>query len=193
MKEYQDTVLEQLSNQLDSEQTEKPKSKRGGAREGAGRKRVYNPYEVRRLKCRLEHSALANAFISILDKFSNKIKNQAWACRLDGSTPEQKGKGLRTWTEYDAISSEFSLYINKSCDSRLFAVAFKKINPIGVSVDAIFDSQVRLRWQRADEVARVMMEYGWLMARRNRLDSETEAILKEVPLLNTDIPDWLND
>ena len=189
------TLLEELDANTEpyEEKEDAPKKKRGGARPGAGRKRVYQPYEVRRLKCRLEHSGLANAFISILDKFSNKIRNGAWACRLDGSQPETKGTGTRTYTDYDAVSSEFSLRVNKSCDSRLFAVAFKKAFPIGVMVDSIYDTTVRLRWQRADEVARVMSEYGWLMARRNRLDHDTESILADVPMLNTDIPDWLNN
>lgn len=189
------TLLEELDTNIEPyvENEEATKKKRGGARPGAGRKRVYKPYEVRRLKCRLEHSGLANAFISILDKFSNKLNMKAWACRLDGSAPREMGKGMRTWTENDAISSEFSLYINKSCDSRIFAVAFRKALPIGVMVDVIHDGDVRLRWQRADEVARLMTEYGWLMARRKQLDNETESLLREVPMSNADIPDWINN
>lgn len=170
-----------------------PKKKRGGARAGAGRKRQYAPFKVKRLKCRLEHANLARAFISILDKFSKFFDREGtWACMIDGSSPEEKGSGNRAWMEYDAISSKFYLDINGSCDKRLFAVAFKKTKPTGVMLDVIHDREVRLRWQRIDEVARVMTEYGWLMARKNRLDSETAALLEKVPTFSPDIPDWTN-
>jgi hypothetical protein len=37
-----------------------------------------------------------------------------------------------------------------------------------------------------------MKEYGWLMARKNRLDGETAALLEKVPVFSSDIPDWAN-
>lgn len=176
-----------------SDGDETPKKKRGGTRAGAGRKRQYAPMMVRRLKCRLEHANLARAFISILDKFSKHFDREAtMPCMIDGSYPEEKGSGSRAWKEYDAISSKFYLDINGSWDKRLFAVAFKKTKPTGVMLDVIHDREVRLRWQRIDEVARVMAEYGWLMARRNRLDNESAALLEKVPMFTTDIPDWAN-
>lgn len=196
-KEFR-TLLNVLdeNTELDIESSygdESPKKGRGGARAGAGRKRQYAPMMIKRLKCRIEHANLARAFISILDKFSKYFDREATLpCMIDGSLPEEKGSGNRSWREYDAISSKFYLDINGSCDKRLFAVAFKKIKPIGVMLDVIHDREVRLRWQRIDEVARVMTEYGWLMARKNRLDSETAALLEKVPTFSPDIPDWAN-
>jgi hypothetical protein len=176
-----------------SDEDETSKKKRGGARAGAGRKRQYAPMMAKRLKCRIEHANLARAFISILDKFSKFFDREAtMPCMIDGSLPEEKGSGNRSWKDYDAISSKFYLDINGSWDKRLFAVAFKKTKPTGVMLDVIHDREVRLRWQRIDEVARVMKEYGWLMARKNRLDSETAFLLDKVPIFSPDIPDWAN-
>lgn len=182
MKEYQDTVLKQAVKQLDSQASVEPKSRRGGAREGAGRKREYT--ESKRLKCKLAHANLANAFINILDKFSKAIernRNEVYAVRLDGAEPETKGSGVRTWVEYDAIRSDFPLVFDHSSDKRLFAVAFVMEDPEDVRVDAVTDEKVTLRWQRADEVARVMTRYGSLLARRRNLTAEESEIYGKVP------------
>lgn len=167
--------------------------KRGGARTGAGRKRQYMPYEVKRLKCRREHSGLARAFISILEKFSKHFeRTNTTACMLDGSMPERKGGGKREWTEYDAISSQFSIEVCGSWSKEIFALSFRLTNPDGVKIDMLHDRSVWLRWQRIDEMARVMSRYGWLMARRNRLDNEAASMLKDMPLFDSEIIDWAN-
>lgn len=179
--------------QSDTDQQESVEKKRGGARTGAGRKRQYMPYEVKRLKCRREHSGLARAFISILDKFSRHFeRTNTTACMLDGSTPERKGGGKREWTEYNAISSQFSLDVCGSWSKEIFALSFRLINPDGVKIDMLQDRCVWLRWQRIDEVARVMSRYGWLMSRRNRLDNEAASMLKDMPLFDSEIIDWAN-
>lgn len=192
---YTDTVLEQAIAQLDREETldiHERKNGHGGKREGSGRKRQYEPCETTRLKCRHKHADIAKAFISILDKFSNYFENKANACMLDGSMPETKGSGSRTWTEHDAISSWFSIEIDGSCDKRIFALAFRLTNPTGVKADIIHDDHVWLRWQRIDEVTRVMSRYGWLMAKRKSLGRETESILDGIPYSGMDITDWIN-
>lgn len=167
----------------------------GGHRDGSGRKPVYTKFKPKRLKCKFELSDLANAFISILDKFSRHLEGKAWACRLDGQEPKPKGSGTRTWVEYDAIMSDFSIKLDKISDPRLFAAAFVLSRPEGVMAAAVTSDYVTLRWQRADEVARVMMRYGFMLARRTKLSSQESAILESIPRLSApiDIPNWIND
>ena len=167
----------------------------GGHRDGSGRKPVYTKFKPKRLKCKFELSDLANAFINILDKFSRRLEGKAWACRLDGQEPKPKGSGTRTWVEYDAIMSDFPIKLDKISDPRLFAAAFVLSRPEGVMAAAVTSDYATLRWQRADEVARVMTRYGCMLARRTKLSSQESDILESIPRPSApiDIPNWIND
>ena len=167
----------------------------GGHRDGSGRKPVYIRFKPKRLKCRFELSDLANAFINILDKFSKRLDGKAWACRLDGQEPKPKGSGTRTWVEYDAIMSDFPISFDRQSAPRLFAVAFILSHAEGVAVQAVTDRHATLRWQRADEVSRIMTRYGFLLARRNRLSKQEEELLNTVPysLTPNDMAEWITN
>lgn len=172
------------------------KKQRGGMREGAGRKREYDETTVR-LKCSISVSRLANVFISILDKFSKYATYRAFECRLDGKEVEWKGRGRRRWSDADAIKSPFSIRIKDgSFDEKIFLLAFKIIQPQGVAFSGFWQGmgEVTLRWQRADEVARVMMEYGRLYAMRNRLSKNLHEAYNSMPesWMSEELKEWLD-
>lgn len=195
-----DTTTTEISTKPNAAQHEPPK-KWGGERTGAGRKRKYTEMpegcgtSTRRLKCRKELSDLAYAFITILDKYHKRLEGKAMACSLDGQDLEPKGYGLRKWIEYDAIMSDFSIVLDRQSDPRLFALSFVLTRPQGVEVEAVTPQHVTLRWQRADEVARVMTRYGSILARRNRLTSEESTLLESIPQPSApvNIPNWIDE
>lgn len=166
----------------------------GGERTGSGRKPIYEgKLDSKRLKCKAELANLANAFINILGKYSPLLKNRAYACSFDGQDLKPKGYGLRKWIEYDAIMSDFPIVLDHQSDPRLFALAFVKSHAVGVEVEAVTPQYATLRWQRADEVARVMTLYGSMLARRNRLTSDEASILESIPRASApaDIANWI--
>lgn len=192
-----DTTTTEINTKTDAAQHEPPK-KWGGERTGAGRKTKYTipkgyATASKRLKCKVELSDLAYAFIAVLDKYSKQLSGKAMACCLDGQDPEPKGSPARSWTEYDAIRSDYTIVLDHQSDPRLFAVAFVLSHPQGVEVETVTPQFVTLRWQRADEVARIMTRYGSLLARRNKLTSEESSILEYVPQASApvDIPNWI--
>lgn len=195
-EEYQGNYFDHRNAFEEITEPNEVKKPRGGKRPGAGRKKEYEETTVR-LKCPASVSRLANAFISILVNISNKATMSAFACRLDGRQVAWKGGGCRQWSDADAILSPFSIRVKEGLyDENLFLLAFKASQPEGVAFDHFRHGvgEVSLRWQRADEVARVMMEYGSLYAMKNRLPKDLQKVYDSVPEKweAEDIAEWLN-
>lgn len=165
-------------------QTEvQPKKSRGGARPGAGRKKLYaDTMFTQRLKCRCEITDTVRACITILNGFSKKRLSNIYPTKLNGEETVRKGAKYKTWTDADAFSTPWSITVNEEYDERIFALAFILENPQYVRINWMnHDGSVQLIWQRTDEIGKLMMTYGNLMARRNRLKSTEQAILDKIP------------
>lgn len=173
------------------------KKGRGGRREGAGRKRVYGRYDTERLKCKKIWANVVRAFISLLDNNSEIYdKMSMQPCMLDGDIPELKFNGFKMWQNGEAICSEFSILVGTDCDYRIFLLAFHICRPQGVRVhidNRPDQSFIKLIWQRIDEVSRVMSMYGYLLARKDRLDNNTRLILEDMPSYFRNQIDWANN
>lgn len=156
---------------------------RGGARPGAGRKRIYESrYDFKRLKCKASIAPFVNTCIHILDTFSENDLFHIFSKKMDGTQTEYKGAGLRHWDDNNSFSSSWSIRINEEYDYRIFALAFLLINPRYVAFEGFdHEQKVWLRWQRIDEIATLMMNYGNIMARRNRLKPPEQDLLNEIP------------
>lgn len=165
---------------------------RGGKREGAGRKRVYNE-QTTRLKCKRSISGIVNAFIRAVDSWPEMMKFHTYGCRFDGSLSENKGKGLKKWNDNDAINSTFSISLEGKADPRKFALAFYLTNPEGVRVNAINPRSAELKWQRMDEVVRVMAMYGFLMA-KSRLTDDQQSLINTMQFISPkDGVEWIEE
>ena len=102
---------------------------------------------------------------------------------MDGAETEHKGSGLRHWDDNNSFSSSWSIRINGECDYRIFALVFLLYDPRYVVFEFFGHEQnVWLRWQRIDEIATLMMNYGNLMTRRNRLKTSEQELLDEIPI-----------
>lgn len=170
-------------------------NKRGGARPGAGRKKVYqSSYDFKRLKCRRELADLARTCISVLDSLNEKERNAISATNMDGTVGEYKGSGSKYWTDHDSFSSSWSIRINGEADFRIFALAYLLDSPSCIVIEWFNPSMqtVQLRWQRVNEIGRLMMTYGNLMARKNRLKASEQDILDQIQFSPTDILEYLN-
>ena len=147
-----------------------PKKKRGGARPGAGRKPLYNDTPLT--------GRLSDIF----------------ATKLNGEKVVEKGVKLKRWTDADALSTPWSITVNESYDERLFVLAFIIENPRYVRIDwLLHNGTVQLRWQRLEEIGRIMMTYGSLMARKNRLKSSEQELLDEILNFHDEIYAYLED
>ena len=153
-----------------------PKKKRGGARPGAGRKPLYNdtPF-TRRLKCRCEITEKIRACITIFNSLSKRRLSDIFATKLNGEKVVEKGVKLKRWTDADALSTPWSITVNVRIDWLLH------------------NGTVQLRWQRLEEIGRIMMTYGSLMARKNRLKSSEQELLDEILNFHDEIYAYLED
>lgn len=175
--------------------TKDTRNKRGGARPGAGRKKVYkSSYDFKRLKCKREIADLARTCILLLDSLSDKERNAISAVNMDGTASEYKGNSSKYWADHDSFSTQWNIRINGETDFRIFALAYLLEAPLHVIIEWFNPSMltVQLRWQRADEVGRLMMNYGNLMARKNRLKASEQEMLDKIPFSPTDIVDYVS-
>ena len=161
---------------------EPDKGKRGGKRPGAGRKAIYaDSDEFRRLKCKRNVFGVARTCISILHDSPEKELNQMYSLNIDGSFGEWKGGKRRYWKDTNCIVSSWNIRINRAVNDRIFVLAYLLSYHHHVCIDGFRGDEVLLRWQRVEEVARIMMHSGDLMARRNRLKKEEQEMLDEIP------------
>lgn len=171
---------------------EKSTKSRGGKREGSGRKRIYDE-PTTRLKCKQSISGIVNAFIRAVDTWPEKMKFQTYGCRLDGLPSEHKGTGRKTWDNNDAINSTVSIEIDGKADPRKFALAFYLINPEGIRLNAITSRSAEMKWQRMDEIARIMTMYGFLMS-KNRLPDDQQRLIDTMHFsAPADGAQWIED
>ena len=172
-----------------------PKKRRGGTRPGAGRKPLYNDtLFTRRLKCRCEITEKIRACITIFNKLSKRQLSDIFATKLNGEKVVEKGVKLKRWTDADALSTAWSITVNESYDERLFVLAFIIEKPRYVRIDwLLYNGTVQLRWQRLEEIGKIMMTYGSLMARKNRLKSSEQELLDEIPHFHDEIYAYLED
>ncbi len=184
--------MEESDNVVSSNEA---KANRGGARAGAGRKKIYqSTFDFKRLKCKRELADLARTCISLLDSLSDKERNAISAVNMDGTASEYKGNGSKYWADHDSFSTQWNIRINGEADFRIFALTFLLKAPSHVIIEWYNPSMltVQLRWQRADEVGRLMMNYGNLMARKNRLKASEQEMLDKIPFSPTDIVDYVS-
>lgn len=170
-------------------------NKRGGARPGAGRKKVYkSSYDFKRLKCKRELADLARTCISVLDSLSEKERNAISATNMDGSVSDYKGNSSKYWTEHDSFSSSWSIRINGETDFRIFALAYLLDSPQHIIIEWFNHTMqnVHLRWRSVNEIGRLMITYGNLMARKNRLKTSEQELLDKIPESPIDIYDFLS-
>lgn len=165
------------------------KKTRGGSRPGAGRKKIYkSSYDFKRLKCKREIADLARTCIEILDSHSEKELFALSAVNMDGTETECKGGGSKYWTEHDSFSTSWDIRLNGESNIRIFTLAYILTDPRFVKIDWFTpDGKVQLRWLRTEEIGRLMMNYGNLMARKNRLKASEQELLDKVPFSATDI------
>ena len=172
-----------------------PKKRRGGARPGAGRKPLYNDtLFTTRLKCRFEITDKIRACITIFNNLSKRRLSDIFATKLNGEKVVEKGAKCKRWTDADALSTPWSITVNESYDERLFVLAFIIEKPRYVRIDwLLHNGTVQLRWQRLEEIGRIMMTYGSLIARKNRLRSSEQELLDEIPHFHDEIYTYLED
>ena len=169
------------------------KNKRGGARPGAGRKKVYkSSYDFKRLKCKREIADLARTCITILDSQSEKELFAISAVNMDGTETECKGGGSKYWTDHDSFSTSWDIRLNGESNIRIFTLAYILTDPQFVKIDWFTpDGKVQLRWQRTEEIGRLMMNYGNLMARKKRLKASEQALLDKMSNSASDIINFI--
>lgn len=187
------TMAQELKNQ--GEETRTP-AKRGGARPGAGRKKVYDDTEgTKRLKCRKGIAGLANAMIRAFETWPTETMLITTPCRLNGGDIQEHGGNRKVWGDEDAIMSEFPLMFGGYGDPRIFAVAFVTSYPKGVRVEYVNREKAVLRWQRPDEIAIIMAKYGNMFARRNNLRKEEKEVLNLIPqnASSEEIKYWIDE
>lgn len=170
------------------------KKTRGGARPGAGRKKLYeDTLFTQRLKCRCEITDKVRTCITILNGLSEKRLSDIHTHKLSGEDVIRKGVKRKTWTDADAFSTLWSITVNEEYDEKLFILAFIMERPQYVRIQCMnHDGSVWLIWQRLDEIGKIMMYYGSLMARRNRLKSYEENLLSEIPNVYTEYQDYID-
>lgn len=171
------------------------KKTRGGARPGAGRKKVYkSSYDFKRLKCKREIADLARTCITILDSQSEKELFAISAVNMDGTENECKGGGSKYWTDHDSFSTSWDIRLNGESNIRIFTLAYILTNPQFAKIDWFTpDGKVQLRWQRTEDIGRLMMNYGNLMARKNRLKASEQELLDKIPCSSPDILIYLKE
>ena len=185
--------MEEYDNTASSNEA---KANRGGARAGAGRKKIYqSTFDFKRLKCKRELADLARTCILLLDSLSDKERNAISSVNMDGTASEYKGSASKYWADHDSFSTSWNIRINGETDFRIFALAYLFEAPSHVIIEWFNPSMltVQLRWQRADEVGRLMMTYGNLMARKTRLKITEQEMLGKIPYNVTEILFYLSD
>ena len=131
---------------------------------------------------------MARTCIEILDSHSEKELFALYAVNMDGTETECKGGGSKYWTEHDSFSTSWDIRLNGESNIRIFTLAYILTDPRFVKIDWFTpDGKVQLRWLRTEEIGRLMMNYGNLMARKNILKASEQELLDKVPFSATDI------
>ena len=169
----------------------------GGSRKNSGRKKIYKgKYDSKRLKVSQKNAELAKAAVSIIENMDEgaRMRLTPSPCMLDGSDPKEKGSGLKRWKDYDAIGLIFPLTIQGRKDLRLFALAWYLAKPCGVKLESLGHDDVWLRWNRIDEVVRLMGCYGFVLNKAKFPALEKE-LLEEIPSssIPNDIAIWIKE
>lgn len=169
----------------------------GGSRKNSGRKRIYKgSYDSKRLKVSLKNAELAKAAVSIIENMDEgaRMRLTPSPCMLDGSDPKEKGSGLKKWKDYDAIGLIFPLTLQGRKDLRLFALAWYLTKPCGVKLESLGHDDVWLRWNRIDEVIRLMGCYGMLLG-KSKFPSLEKIVLDKIPFSSIphDIAIWIKE
>lgn len=177
------------------EQKDNIKKGRGGARAGAGRKKLYDDtLFTRRLKCRWEIAEKIRACIAILNSLSKSSLSEIYIEKMNGENVVMKGGNRKTWTDGDALSTPWSITLNENYDERIFLLAFILENPQYVRIHWMkHNGSVQLIWQRPGEIGKIMMRYGDLLARRNRLKEPEQTLLDEIPSDSTEALKYLRE
>lgn len=145
---------------------EKIKSKHGGARPGAGRKRkVKNTDTYKRVKVKSQHYDLIRVLINMVENIPEDInlKRGNTPCMLDNSLPIEKECGLHKWKEYDAIKSISGLSIFQRYNYKLFALAWLIVKPSGITLTSLKEKKFQILWNRYDQFINLMAIYGYLL------------------------------
>lgn len=172
-----------------------PKKGRGGARPGAGRKKIYDStFDFRRLKCKSDLADRARTCITILNSISDRELSDIYCTKMNGEQSEWKGARFKTWTDADAFSTKWNIRINDEFDERIFVLALVLQNPRNVTLHWFnHDGTVQLRWKRIDEIGSIMVRYGNLMGRKNRLKASEQELLDNIPRHQGEIMEFLSD
>ena len=185
-----------MENQdIDKAPEQTPKKGRGGARPGAGRKKIYDStFDFRRLKCKSNLADRARTCITILSSIPDRDLSDIYCTKMNGEQNEWKGARFKTWTDADAFSSKWNIRINDEFDERIFVLALVLQNPRNVTLHWFnHDGTVQLRWKRVDEIGSIMVRYGNLMGRKNRLKASEQEILDKIPRLQGEIMEFLSE
>lgn len=159
------------------------------------RKANYSRYEETRLRCKKKLANLANTFISILETLSEKELFHISTTKIDDKDDENKIRKSRYWDGDDSFYTPWNIRINGEMDVRIFTLAYLLTDLRKVKIAGLFpnEDKVLLKWQRPEEIGRLMANYGNLLARKNRLKSYEQEILAQIPTYTPDIYQYLSE
>ncbi len=161
------------------------------------RKRKANTsrYEETRLSCKKKLANLANTFISILESLSEKELFHISTTKIDDADGENKVRKSRYWDGDDSFYTPWNIRINGEINVRIFTLAYILTDLRKVKIAGFFpnEDKVLLKWQRPEEVGRLMATYGNLLARKNRLKAYEQEILGQIPTYTPDIYKFLSE
>lgn len=159
------------------------------------RKRSYSRYEETRLRCKIRLANLANTFISILESLSEKELFHISTTKIDEAYGENKVRKSRYWDGDDSFYTPWNIRINGEMNVRIFTLAYLLTDLRKVKIAGFFpnEDKVLLKWQRPEEVGRLMANYGNLLARKNRLKSYEQEILAKIPTYTPEIYQYLSE
>lgn len=159
------------------------------------RKANTSSYEETRLRCKKKLANLANTFISILESLSEKELFHISTTKMDEAADENKGRKSRYWYGDDSFYTPWNIRINGEMNVRIFTLAYLLTDLRKVKISGFFPNEdtVLLKWQRPEEVGRLMASYGNLLARKNRLKANEQEILAQIPTYTPDIYKFLSE
>lgn len=138
---------------------------------------------------------LANTFISILESLSEKELFHISTTKIDEAYGENKVRKSRYWDGDDSFYTPWNIRINGEMNVRIFTLAYLLTDLRKVKIAGFFpnEDKVLLKWQRPEEVGRLMANYGNLLARKNRLKSYEQEILAKIPTYTPEIYQYLSE
>lgn len=159
------------------------------------RKTNHSRYEETRLRCKKKLANLANTFISILESLSEKELFHISTTKIDDADGENIVRKSRYWNGDDSFYTPWNIRINGEINVRIFTLAYILTDLRKVKIAGFFPNEdnVLLKWQRPEEVGRLMATYGNLLARKNRLKAYEQEILGQIPTYTPDIYKFLSE